>query len=116
MYDEGHTMEPPRMDPLTIIVSAFALGSFGGLAALLRSRKELTWRNIFSAVLYSGMIATATALLWFEYFSSRGNTLFVLGISALAGIGGATLVDFAMQIRKAGGLKIIISPKGEGDE
>lgn len=105
-----------KIEPLRVFMSAFAISSLGGLAALLRSKRELTWRSVCSAVLYSGMMGTVIALLWYNYFNGHGNIYFLLGVSGLAGIGGTTVLDFVVQALKShGGVNITIRPN-EGDE
>lgn len=99
-----------------VILAAFGISSVGGLAALLRSKRPLTWRTIAAAFLYSGMMGTTIALLWYNYFDGKGNTTFLLGISALAGIGGTTVADFIIQFMKRGGFDISIRPKPAGIE
>ena len=87
-----------------VILAAFGISSVGGLAALLRSKKPLTWRNVAAAFLYSGMMGLCIGLLWY-------NIPFLLGVSGLAGIGGTTVVDFIIQLFRKGGFDVIIRPK-----
>lgn len=91
-----------KLAPLHIFLSAFAISSIGGLAALLRSKKQISARTIFSALLYSGMTGLIIALMWYEFFDGQGNIYFLLGVSGLAGIGGATIIDFIVQLFKTG--------------
>ena len=85
----------------------FGGGSLGGLAALLRSNNALTKRNVFSAMLNSGLIALVIALVWWANYRDT-NLFFLVGISILAGLGGATTLDFAtLYIRKKLGLHVI---------
>ena len=88
-------------DPVTpfgVFASSGGIASLAGLAALLRSGKPLTTRAVVSAVLNSGIMGFVIAALWYSYF--QGNTYFLIGLSALAGLGGTTLVDFCIQILK----------------
>lgn len=112
-----------KFEPFKVFLSAFAISSIGGLAALLRSRQPLSPRTILSAVLYSGLMGLIIALLWYNWFDGQGNIYFLLGISGLAGIGGTTVLDFIIQVIKQGGLTINISagdnppvPPGEKKE
>jgi hypothetical protein len=102
-----------RFDALKIFITAFSISSLGGLAALLRSHKEISWRSGISAFLYSGIMGLIIALLWYNVFDGQGNVYFLLGVSGLAGIGGTTVLDFLIQVIKKGGLTINIVP---GDE
>ena len=100
-----------KLSPVQVLLSAFALSSFGGLAALLRSHRPLSWRLVFAATLYSGLLGLIIALVWYNQFEGAENMYFLLGISGLAGIGGTTVLDFVLQLLKGGGLNITIGPK-----
>lgn len=102
-----------KFHPLHVLAAGFALSSLGGLAALLRSQKQLTVRNVVSAMLWSGLTGLLIALTWYNYFNDQGNIYFLLAVSGLAGIGGTTVVDLAMQVCKAGGVNIVITPKAD---
>lgn len=107
-----------KFDPIRVMFTAFALASFGGLAALLRSEKVLTLRAIFAATFYSGITGLIIGLLWYNYFNAQGNIYFLLGVSALAGIGGTTVIDFLLQallrMIKSGGLNVTFGPNRDG--
>jgi hypothetical protein len=106
-----------KLDPLHVLSSAFAISSIGGLAALLRSKQPLSLRTTVAAILYSGIVGLLIALLWFNYFkSSDENLYFLLGISGLAGIGGTTVIDLAVQILRNGGVNIVIKPNDDEDK
>lgn len=93
-----------KINPLYVFLSAFGVSSFAGLAALLRAGKEVNGIAVLSAVLNSGMLGLAIALVWYHKF--QDNIYFLIGICVLAGLGGATLVDFAIAAFKSGGLSI----------
>ncbi len=101
---------PEAINPLTAFWSAFGIASFAGLAALLRSGKAITPLSIFSAMLNAGLIGTAICLLWYTKFRSEDNIYFLIGVCALAGLGGTTVLDFVIQLCKKGGVSITISP------
>lgn len=101
---------PDKMTPFQVFLASFSIASLGGLAALLRSERELTWRSTISAILYSGVMGVIIALLWYNYFDGKGNLYFLLAVSGLAGIGGTTAVDFVIQVIKKGGVHISINP------
>lgn len=101
-------MPDDRLGPLQTFLSAVAVSSFAGLAALLRSNKEITLRSVLTAIIYSGTMGLTIALLWFNY--GRDNVYFLLGVCALAGIGGTSLLDFIVLVLKHGGVKITINP------
>lgn len=100
-----------KFDPLKVLVAAFTISSLGGLAALLRSKQQLTYRNVMAALLWSGLSGLLIGLTWFNYFNEQGNIFFLLAVSGLAGIGGTTVMDLLIQMFKAGGVNITISPK-----
>ncbi len=101
---------PDKMTPFQVFLASFSISSLAGLAALLRSERELSWRAAASAMLYSGMMGVIIALLWYNFFDGEGNLYFLLGVSGLAGIGGTTVLDFVVQVIKKGGVHISISP------
>lgn len=109
-------MNGDDLTPVQVFLSALAISSLGGLAALLHSKRSLTPRAIIAAIVYSGALGTIIALLWYNKFRDDGNIYFVLGISGLAGIGGASAIDLIVAILKKGGVNIIIKPKKEEDE
>ncbi len=93
-----------RLNPIYVFLSAFGVSSFAGLAALLRAGKQVSLLSIFSAVLNSGMLGLAIALVWYTKF--QDNIYFLIGICVLAGLGGATMVDFIVAAVKSGGVTI----------
>lgn len=97
-----------RISPLNVLISAFGVSSFAGLAALLRAGKKVNVGAVVSAMLNSGMMGLAIASLWYTKF--QDNIYFLIGICILAGLGGATLVEFAIQFfiqaLKSGGVSI----------
>lgn len=80
-------------DPITLFSIAFGLSSVAGLAALLRNGRALTWRLILSAALNSGLFGIGVAMIWYNYYGGAQHPWFMLGVSLLAGLGGASLID-----------------------
>jgi len=109
-----------RWTPLQVLISAFSISSLAGLAALLRSEKQLSIRVVLSTILYSGMSGVIIALIWYRHFGSAGNgegsIFFLLGISGLAGIGGTTMLDFVVEVIKKGGINITFAPGEKQDD
>jgi hypothetical protein len=103
-----------KLDPLSMFLSAFSISSVGGLAALLRSQRQLTFRAVVSTSLYSGLTGLVIALLSHNYFGVD-NPYFLLGVCGLAGIGGTTVIDFVLQTIRNGGVDIRFSPKRDND-
>lgn len=98
-------------DSLLIAALAFFGASFAGLASQLRSGKALTRRAVASAMLNSGLVGSIIALMGYRTFAE--DLPYLMGMSLLAGIGGATILDFALQLLKRR-LGIIIHIKQEG--
>lgn len=105
-----------KFEPNNVLAAAFGISSLGGLAALLRSKQQLTWRNVFAAFLWSGLSGLLIGLTWYNYFNDQGNIYFLLAVSGLAGIGNMTVTDLVFQMLKAGGISITISSKSEKDK
>ena len=94
-------------DLMLMGILAFFGSSLAGLASQLRSGKTLTGRSIAAAVLNSGLVGLIIFLLGYRVFQE--NLPYLIGMSLLSGIGGATLMDFALQVVKRGlGIRISI--------
>lgn len=105
---------PDRLDPITLFLTAFGISALAGVAALLRTTKELSARTLISAGLNAGAIGMAIALVLFTYF--KDNTWFLLGLCLLAGLGGMTCFGFILAILEKGGINIRVNIKPEGDQ
>lgn len=102
-------------DPLHVFAAAFAVSSFAGLAALLRSGKPLTVMVVASAMLNTGLLGLAISLIWFTRFKSSEDAIYaMIGICVLAGLAGTSALDLLLQLCKRGGLAITIKPNDEG--
>lgn len=93
--------------PWGVFISAFGVASFAGLAALLRSGTALTYINVLSAIMNSGIMGLGIALLWYTKF--QDNIYFLIGVCVLAGLGGASMVEFVVAAFKRGGLSVSLS-------
>ena len=96
--------------------AAFGIAALAGLAALLRSKQEIRWRNFLATLLYSGIIGLIISMFIFKYFEQ--NVPLLLAISGLTGIGGATALDL-LRVLLRGKLDIRVVPRlgdGDGDE
>ncbi len=93
-------------------VAAFGIAALAGLAALLRSKQEIRWRNFLAAILYSGIIGLIISMLVHKYFEQ--NIPLLLAISGLSGIGGATTLDL-VRVLLRGKLDIRVIPR-TGDD
>lgn len=93
-----------NLNPIYVFASAFGVSSFAGLAALLRGGSQVNGIAVLSAVLNSGLLGLSIALVWYHKF--QDNIYFLIGICVLAGLGGATMVEFIVAAFKSGGLSI----------
>jgi len=85
-------------DPLTLFSMAFGLSSVAGLAAILRNGKVITLRLLISATLNSGLFGLGVAMVWYNFYGGAQYPWFMLGVSLLAGLGGASLMDFVYEL------------------
>lgn len=90
-------MKTDGIDPLWLLLILGPLGSFAGLAALLRSGQPLTRRAFFSALLNSALFSIVVAVGVYHYFGTDKIWL-VIGLSILSGLGGVTLLDFTLSL------------------
>lgn len=96
-------------------ILAFLGASLAGLAAHLRSGKDLGWRAVIAALLNSGLVGLIIFLIGYRMFND--NIPYLIGMSLLSGIGGATLLDFALQLVKRGlGIRISIDQSQQKKE
>lgn len=84
--------------PLQIIVAAIGIGALAGMASALRTTMALTGRYVGSSILTSILTAVLTVLIGWYYVQESKHIYFLLGISGLAGYGGATLLDAALAV------------------
>lgn len=84
--------------PLQIIVAAVGIGGLAGIASALRTQVALTGRYVGSSVLTSVLTAVLTVLIGWYYVQESKHIYFLLGVSGLAGYGGATLLDAALAV------------------
>jgi hypothetical protein len=90
-----NTVEPHQFFGLT-----FGVSSFAGLAASLRANKKLTAWAVATAMLNSGLFGLGLALVWVQNFTVPDNGAFVIGVCVFAGLGGNTMLDFALELVK----------------
>lgn len=108
----GRTVDD-KYESLRLIAATFCTSSFAGLAALLRSGRRLTLVAIVSSMLNSGLLGMILFLVGYQKY--QGNPYLLVGISILAGLGGMTIIDFAIQVIEKGGLHIHIRTKDPED-
>ena len=99
---------PVQFEPIWVFFSAFAIASFGGVAAKLRGKTGVSCRQLFAAAMFSGTIGVCICLGLYNFFDARDNIPCLLAISGLAGIGGANVLDLIFLIL-GGKVKIILN-------
>lgn len=99
---------------IAVFITAFLISALGGLGALLRGRRPLTWRSGTGSVLSSGLIGLIVSLLWYNHFEGKGNIYNLLGISGCVGITGMTGLDFLLKLMARGGVRIVV--RGENED
>jgi hypothetical protein len=105
-----------KLTPLQVLICCFSIASLAGIAALLRSNKDLNVRTITSATLYSGLFGLVIGLIWYNYFAPT-NLFFLIGVSGLAGLGGVSLLDVVLQLITNGvNVRISVEPDDEDTE
>jgi hypothetical protein len=93
---------------LAIFASAFGVASFAGLATLLRFARKLSGILVASAMLNSGFLGLAIALIWYQNYLKAENVPGLLGICVLAGMGGSTVSDLLISVLTGAGISIKI--------
>ena len=107
-----------KLEPLNVLGASSLIASVAGLAALLRSKQRLSVRNVLAAILYSAVAGLLIALLWYKKFGGDdGDLYFLMGVSGLAGAGGISILDLAVQTLRSKGIVINIpSESGDSDD
>jgi Trk-type K+ transport system membrane component len=100
----GQVPPVPKLDPLTLAITAAIVGALAGVAAFLRTAQHVTWRALISAALNAAALGSGMAMLLFSYF--KDNTWFLLGLCLLSGLGGMTLLGFVLAIIRKGGVYV----------
>lgn len=88
------------VDPLLLFCLIFCVTGLAGLAALLRSGKKLSARNILTWSLNSGLMGLG--LFWFWQRTYGPDLWGLFGICILIGLGGLPTVEFVVEMAKRG--------------
>jgi hypothetical protein len=96
--------EPVARELTHPLLFTAAISSVGALAAALRSKRQLSTRQVAAAVLTSTVAGVIVGLLLAPRLGDDTATL--VGVSSLAGIGGANTLDFLLEaLRAKAGIK-----------
>lgn len=109
-------MGDENIHALSVFVSAFGASSFAGLATLLRFARKLSTLTVVSAMLNSGFLGLAIALIWYQNYRQAENVYGLIGVCVLSGMGGSTLTDLALSLLSGAGIKVIIQHELEREE
>jgi hypothetical protein len=101
---------------LSIFASAFGVSAFAGLATLLRFASKLSKLAVISAMLNAGFMGLVIALIWYRNYRDAENIYGLIGICALAGMGGSTLTDILISVLSGAGIKVTITHERNRDE
>lgn len=71
------------------------VSSAGGIAMMIRYNQEIRSRDIFAAILASFAASTIVLLMLYGRLNDESPTL-LYGVSALAGVGGASTLDLLL--------------------
>ena len=88
------------VDPLLLFCLIFSVTGLAGAAALLRSGKKLSARNILTWSLNSGLLGLG--LFWFWQRAYGSDLWGLFGICILIGLGGLPTVEFVAELARNG--------------
>lgn len=108
-------MEDEHLHALSVFLSAFGASSFAGLATLLRFARRISRLSVVSAMLNSGFLGLAIALIWYQNYRDAQNAYGLLGICVIAGMGGSTLTDLLISLLSGAGIKVTIIHERDRD-
>ena len=102
----------PPISPWELLGGAFLVASMGGIAAVLRSGHPLTTRLVLATILNSGLVGLTIGLLLWNRYGGQ-DPYFIFGVSALAGLGGASTIEAMLQFARFKLLGLGPEPKPE---
>jgi hypothetical protein len=102
-------------DPWVVFLASFILAALAGAASALRFAKVLSAGVLVVHALNAGMLGLGVGLLWFDTFKANGSVNQLVGFCVLVGLGGMTIVDFALYLFRQGGVTITIQKSEDKD-
>jgi hypothetical protein len=106
-------MNDEALHSLSVISSAFGVAAFAGVATLLRFAKKISKLAVISAMLNSGFLGLAIALIWYQNYRQAENIFGLIGICVLAGMGGSTVTDLLISLLSGAGIRVVIQHERE---
>ena len=88
-------MVDAALTPHYLLIAAFLVSATAGFSSLIRPGVLLTWRGAVSTSLFSGMAGLTIALILFSRYA-QVDPYFLLGLCALATIGGPKTLDILL--------------------
>lgn len=104
--NEGWVVQHDEFYVWKFIIGLGVAGAAAGVAALLRSKEDITRRAILSAILNSGLFAAAVGLLMWGYYQGEHPEL-IAGVSLMAGLGGDAIIRSTLKGAKSALPKIL---------
>jgi hypothetical protein len=108
-------MSEEQLHALLVFASAFGAASFAGLATLLRFARRISKLSVISAMLNSGFLGLAIALIWYQNYRDAKNVYGLIGICVMAGMGGSTLTDLLLSLLAGAGIRVTIIHERDRD-
>ena len=108
-------MGDEHLHAVSVFLSAFGAASFAGLATLLRFARKISRLSVVSAMLNSGFLGLAIALIWYQNYRDAKNVYGLIGICVIAGMGGSTLTDLLISLLSGAGIKVTIIHERDRD-
>lgn len=100
--------------PIIVFAAAFVASSLSGIAAYLRSGKEIKPVALITAGLNSGLLGLSISLIYYQKFTK--NITFLLGICVIIGLTGAAGLDFILNAIQKGGISINFGSDKDDDK
>jgi hypothetical protein len=107
--------ETRGVTPFQLLAACCVLSSMGGVAHELRRSGQLDLRRLIAAGLYSAVCGISIGAIMLGQLGIDRWPM-IVGISALAGVGAADAIDFAVHLLTGGIVSIRIAREDKGDD
>jgi len=111
-------MSADNLQAVMVLVSAFGVAAFSGLAAHLRFAKTLRLAAVIGGALNSGCLGLIISLIWYQNYQQAENVFGLIGVCAAAGLCGSKITDVLVSILSGAGIDVTIVHKADhaGDD